>query len=81
MSAVTRRQAFALVDIADALIDDLIPDHDLVKVDRLCQELVDAMKSLTAGRTADAARRAALIIAIMAGPDAPNQTPTDDGRT
>ena len=76
MATVTRRQAFALVDIADTLVHDLIPDYDLAKVDALHHQFQDAVDALTSNRHELAARQAALIIAIMAGPDAPNQTST-----
>ncbi len=72
---ITRRQAFTLVDIADTLVNGLIPDHDCVKVDALTLRLDDALIALCRNQNADAARLAALIIAVMAGPDAPSQTP------
>lgn len=71
---VTRRQAFALVDLADSLVADLVSDHDLATVDRLHLMLDDAIDAL--GRmdgTARAANLAAQIIVVMTGPNPPKQ--------
>jgi hypothetical protein len=74
MSAnVTRHQAFVLVEMADQLTRDLVPDHDVQAVDAVLHQVSDAFTALHDGSDHHAAHLAAEVLATMLGPRAPRQ--------